>query len=207
MSLSTINQSEASVPTSDKNIADAAAQAPMSEAATLVRMALVSPAHARELFPKFRLTRLVATRFDMDDGDAAAFASIINNKLLDPFRAIQRPFDYHLRNIIWSYRLGNLFSDDGPGLHHHAIRPTGYDFDHGEVIAAAMEQWRADYRAMNAQRQMLTASILWLYRAGPDNRWLRRVPCTWHAADAIDCMRRTGALDDWGRLIALYPGW
>lgn len=178
-----------------------------SEAFALMRMALVSPQHAKERFPDFRLTRLVTARLDMDDTDAVVFANIIDRELLDPFRTIQRPFDYHLRNIIRNYRLGALFSDDGPGLHHHAVRPTGYDFDRGEVVAAGMEQWRADYRAMNTERQMLAASILWLYRAGPDNRWLRRVPCTWHAVDAIAHLRRAGALGNWGGLITLYPGW
>jgi hypothetical protein len=33
---------------------------------------------------------------------------------------------------------------------------------------------RADYRAMTAAQQMLAASIIWLYRGGKDNRWLRR---------------------------------
>ncbi len=74
-------------------------------------------------------------------------------------------------------------------------------------MRGAWKGGRADYRAMTAAQQMLAASIIWLYRGGKDNRWLRRVPCTWHAADAIDEMRRRDALADWGRLIPLYPGW
>lgn len=70
-----------------------------------------------------------------------------------------------------------------------------------------MEQWRADYRHMPEERQMMAASIVWLYRAGKDNVWLRRVPCTWHAADAIVCLEAVGAFEDWARLYALYPGW
>ena len=54
---------------------------------------------------------------------------------------------------------------------------------------------------------MMAASIIWLYRAGKDNVWLRRVPCTWHAADAIDRLNAAGAFGDWARLYALYPGW
>jgi hypothetical protein len=84
---------------------------------------------------------------------------------------------------------------------------TGYDYHADAVDAWGMERWRADYRAMTAVQQMLAASIIWLYRGGKDNRWLRRVPCTWHAADAIDEMRRRDVLADWGRLISLYPGW
>jgi hypothetical protein len=70
-----------------------------------------------------------------------------------------------------------------------------------------MAQWRANFREMSDERQMIAASIVWLYRAGKDNVWLRRVPCTWHAADAIKCMSATNVLTDWARLYALYPGW
>ena len=52
-----------------------------------------------------------------------------------------------------------------------------------------MDQWRADYRAMPNVRQMMAASIAWLYGAGENNVWLRRVPCTWHATAAIACLR------------------
>ena len=70
-----------------------------------------------------------------------------------------------------------------------------------------MERWRADFRGMSQEQQMLAASIIWLYRAAKDNIWLRRVPCTWHAADAVDCMKSNNVLHDWARLLALYRGW
>lgn len=118
-----------------------------------------------------------------------------------------RPFDFHLRDVIARYDLGALIRDDGHAPYHHSIRPTGYDFHRDEVIPVGMEQWRADYREMPDERQMMAASIVWLYRAGKDNVWLRRVPCTWHAADAIACLVTAGAFEDWARLYALYPGW
>jgi hypothetical protein len=58
-----------------------------------------------------------------------------------------------------------------------------------------------------ALQSAAAASVIWLYRAGKDNVWLRLVPCTWHAGDAIERMRSTGLLSDWARLFALYPGW
>ena len=116
-------------------------------------------------------------------------------------------FNNHLRDAIVRFGLTSLFCDNGPGRHHHAIRPTGYDYHADAVDAWGMERWRADYRAMAEAQQMLAASIIWLYRGGKDKRWLRRVPCTWHAADAIDEMRRRDVLTDWGCLISLYPGW
>jgi hypothetical protein len=36
---------------------------------------------------------------------------------------------------------------------------------------------------------------------------LTRLPSTWLAADAVAALLEAGALRDWGRLVALYPGW
>lgn len=177
------------------------------EPLALIELALRAPETAKQCYPNYRLTRLVASRLELDDADMALLAAILGLRLCEPASGVPRPFDHHLRHMIFAYGLGALFSDNGPGAHHHAIRPIGYDFHCDEVIPIGMEQWRADYRAMSDERQMLAASILWLYRAGKDNCWLRRVPCTWHAADAIDHMKATGVLADWARLFALYPGW
>jgi uncharacterized protein YyaL (SSP411 family) len=76
------------------------------------------------------------------------------------------------------YRLEQLFDDDGPTPYHQAIRSAGYDFAQDMAIPREMERWRANYRAMSEDRQMLAASIVWLFRAGKDSVWLRRVPCT-----------------------------
>lgn len=177
------------------------------EPLALIELALRSAEEARARFPGYRLTKLVASRLELDDTDVELFAAILQVNLSDPPGDVIRPFDHHLRQVIDRYELDPLFSADGPGAYHHAIRPTGYDFHYDEVIPTGMGQWRADYRAMSDERQMFAASIIWLYRAGKDNRWLRRVPCTWQAADAIDHMRSTGVLADWARLFALYPGW
>lgn len=179
----------------------------LPEPLSLIELALHAPEAAKQRYPNYRLTRLVASRLELDDADMARLAAILGSALCVPGPGVLRPFDHHLRHVIFVYGLGALFSDNGPGAYHHAIRPTGYDFHYDEVIPLGMEQWRADYRAMPDERQMLAASILWLYRAGKDNCWLRRVPCTWHAADAIDHMKATGVLADWARLFALYPGW
>lgn len=177
------------------------------EPLALIALSLQSPAAARERYPDYRLTKLVASRLELDDADMVRLTAILGIGLSDPRDDVLRPFDHHLRHVIARYDFGSLFCADGPGTYHHAIRPTGYDFHYDEVIPTAMEQWRADYRAMPDERQMLAASIIWLYRAGKDNRWLRRVPCTWQAADAINHMQSAGVLVDWARLFALYPGW
>jgi hypothetical protein len=179
----------------------------LSEPLLLISLALRSVAAAKERFPDYRLTRLVSARLELDEPDVAQLADLFGADVLRPARDALRPFDHHLRYVIVRYGLEALFCDDGYAPYHHAIRPTGYDFFHDEVIPAGMEKWRADYRGMPEERQMLAASIIWLYRAGKDNVWLRRVPCTWHAVDAIARMNATGMLGDWARLYALYSGW
>lgn len=179
----------------------------LAEPLEVIRLSLVSAEATRDRFPGYRLTRLVGARLDLDDVDIGRLSDVLGVDLLRPVAGVPRPFDYHLRQVIERYDLGALFRDDGYASYHHAIRPTGYDFYRHEVIPVGMEQWRAAYRDMSDERQMIAASIVWLYRAGKDNIWLRRVPCTWHAADAVACLNAAGALANWARLYALYPGW
>ena len=54
---------------------------------------------------------------------------------------------------------------------------------------------------------MLAATIVWLYQHGADSTWLRRVPCTWSAAEALHYLRDAGCLPQWQRLVATCPGW
>jgi hypothetical protein len=179
----------------------------LAEALQVIAIGLQSAQAAKERFPGYRLTKLVTARLELDDLDMAQLSDLLGEELLRSISGAPRPFDDHLRHVIARYRMKELFSDEGPGLYHHAIRPTGYDFHGGEVIPLGMEQWRAYYRAMPDERQMLAASIIWLCRGAKDNTWLRRVPCTWHAGDAIAHMQAAGVLGDWARLFALYPGW
>jgi hypothetical protein len=173
----------------------------------LLALALTDPSQAKARFPDFRLTRLVTARLDMDDEEATLFSDLANTIASQPLSYDPAQFDEHLRAVIGRIGLTPLFRDDGPGRHHHAVRPSGCDYKADKVDAWGMERWRADCRAMSTARQMVAASIIWLYRGGKDSRWLRRVPCTWHAVDALCEMRRSGVLPEWGRLISLYPGW
>src|SRR3984957_16158957 len=184
-------------------------QAPrdLAEPLAVVQLALRSPGEAKARLPRYRLSRLVASRLQSDDLDMESFSKILKPDPVNPSIEQRRPFDCQLRHVIWRYNLRSLFSDDGPGPHHHAIRPTGYDFRSDAVIPTDMERWRADYRGMANHRQMLAASIIWLYRGGKDNCWLRRVPCTWHVVDALHDLRSAGVIADWGWLFVLYPGW
>ena len=152
-----------------------------------------------------RLSKLVAQRFDMDSDEALRFALACGGELAATEGP--EPFDRHLRTVISRYGLTSLFRDAGPGRHHHAIKPTGYDDDVDAVIPEAMARWRATYRALPEPHQIIAATIIWLYRGGPDTVWLRRVAVAWPAADAVALLRAADALADWGLLVALYPGW
>jgi hypothetical protein len=173
----------------------------------LLALSAFDSSRAKERFPEYRLTQLVLARLDMTDSEATVFADFTDAMPWGPNFFGLAPFYDHLRASIERFALAPLFASDGPGRHHHAIRPRGYDYYADAVDPTGMERWRADYRAMTPAQQMLAASIIWLYRGKKDNCWLRRVPCTWHAADAIEEMRRRGALASWGRLVMLYPGW
>jgi hypothetical protein len=173
---------------------------------TLLSLATSDPVGAKERFPDYRLTQLVLTRFDMNDVEASVFIDLTEATAPESVPG-GTPFNDHLRTSIDRFALTELFRDDGPGRHHQAIQPTGYNYYVDAVDATAMEKWRADYRAMSPAQQMFAATIIWLYRGGKDNRWLRRVPCMWHAVDAVGEMRRSDILADWGTLVSLYPGW
>lgn len=173
---------------------------------TLLSLASSDPVGAKERYPGYRLTRLVLARFDMDEMEASVFIDLTEATAPEKVLGGQ-PFNDHLRASIDRFALTDLFCDDGPGRHHQTIRPNGYDYHFDAVDAATMEKWRSDYRAMSPTQQMFASTIVWLYRGGKDNRWLRRVPCTWHAVDAVVEMQRNDTLADWGLLVALYPGW
>jgi hypothetical protein len=87
------------------------------------------------------------------------------------------------------------------------MTPRGYNRETGAIIEAEMMQWRSDYRSLAPERQMLAATIVWLYQHGADSTWLRRVPCTWSAIEALDYLRDADCLAQWQRLVATCPGW
>jgi hypothetical protein len=180
---------------------------PISEPISLIGQASESSATAALKYPGYRFSKLVLARLDTDDADISDLGALLDADLLSPVEMRPPLFDQQLRHLISNWTLGALFREDGVGTYHHVIRPRGYDFDSDAVIPVEMERWRADYRMMEPVRQMIAASIVWLYRGIDDNRWIRRIPSTWHAADAIQCLKHGSALVDWARLFALYPGW
>jgi hypothetical protein len=154
-----------------------------------------------------RLTQLVVARFDMDVVEARVFLDCCGAVHVPVQQKADAEFHVQLRRVIDRYKLGCLFVDDAPGQDHHTIRPRGYDYVVDAVHPKDMETWRADYRDMRSVQQIFAASIIWLYRGGKDRVWLRRVPCTWPATEALRTLRESDALSDWGLLLFLFPGW
>jgi hypothetical protein len=173
----------------------------------LIEAALADPGNAEESHPGYRLQRLVTLRLDMDEVEIGKLADLTGVAAKPLAVNADALFDENLRAAMARAGLWPLFEESGPGLHHQAIRPTGYLYHFDEVDALGMEAWRAYYRSMAPARQMLAASIIWLFRGRKDKTWLRRVPCAWHAAQGIAEMRRAGLLQDWAKLIVRYPGW
>lgn len=112
-----------------------------------------------------------------------------------------------LQQAIRQLRLFGLFDRTQDGDYHRSICPAAYSERTGEHYPKEMARWRADFRAMFPEQQMMAATIVWMYRAGPDSIWLRRVPCTWKASEALHYMHDTGNLSIWLQLVANYPGW
>lgn len=157
-------------------------------------------------FDHIRLSAVVYQCLDMDLSEAKLLFALAGES---PAQTEQSPqaFNKVLQEVLYRYRLQNLFCAGQSGEHHRGITPTGYNELTGDIYAEEMAKWRADFRAMAPERQMMAATIIWLYQSGPDNTWLRRVPCTWRASEALNYLQDADCLRDWLRLLATYPGW
>jgi hypothetical protein len=178
----------------------------------VVAMALASPTFARGWFPKVRLVDVVARAPSMDGAEKRALAAVCGASVegLPEGSGRARAFAAHLLDVITRYELDAFFTrEPDRAVIGIDVRPRGIDrrTDADAVDPKAMTEWRRAFKALPAVRQMMVATILCLYRGEADKLWLARLPSTWHAADAVATLAEAGALRDWGRLVALYPGW
>lgn len=168
---------------------------------------LISPSLCKGKLPEMSLARLIEKRADMDGAEIAAFAYLCGMSFVPAFNCRRSLFALRLHDVIEKYHLWSLYdhfpSHPAQGID---IKPTGYDWDlHKEKDILS---WRQSYRALPEHQQMIAASIMWLYTGGAGAKtWMDRCPRKWHAADAISAMKEKGALQDWARMVALYPGW
>lgn len=153
-----------------------------------------------------RLDRLVKRLLDLDDHEARKLDALSGaDSAL--FSRDPRSFHVVLQQAIRELRLHRLFVPTNEGEDHRSICPSAVNERTGEHDPKEMARWRSDYRAMAPERQMMAATIIWLYQSGPDSTWLRRVPCTWRVAEALHYMQDAGSLWLWLRFVARYPGW
>ena len=176
-----------------------------TEPAALVAMAIAHPVFARDRFPKMKLVNLIVKRPSMDWREIWALALACGVDDIDVFDSA-KPFYAHLIDVIERYDFNELFGRD-PDTKGNDIRPRGYVWSNSDDDPPAMKAWRQTFKRLPLAKQKMAATILWLYRGAEDKYWFTRMPCGWHAADAIPVIRDAGYLNDWGRLVALYPGW
>lgn len=178
----------------------------------LVGYSIVSPAVAQGRFPKYSFLDLVRNRPAMDGIEARALAAVCGVELKGPFWGNPEPFGQHLWEVIEHYELGDFFERTerwGSRGDHYLMRPRGFDWNDPDrlEIPGALTKWRTAYKKATPVRQLMTATVLQLYRQGDDPYWMVRVPKKWHASEGISILYDAGALPDWARLYALYPGW
>lgn len=155
---------------------------------------------------ELRLDRLVMLLLDIDEPEARELEQLLPASP-HAFARSAPGFHWALLDAIRDLRLHKLFCASSQGEFHRSVCPAAYDERAGEIHPLEMEQWRAEFRAMAPERQMVAATVIWLYQSGSDSTWLRRVPCSWRADEALHYLFDTGALAPWIRLIARFPGW
>jgi hypothetical protein len=176
----------------------------------VVAMAIASPTFARGRFPKLRLVDVVAKAPLMDGREQRALARVCGANIDSlPEGSGRAPaFAAHLVAVIARYEVGAFFTRvSDRAVNSIDVRPRGIDWRTEQVDADEMREWRRRYKAQMPVRQMSVATIICLYRGEADRTWLSRLPSSWHAADAVAALLEAGALSDWGRLVAMYPGW
>lgn len=177
--------------------------------------ALISPSFARGRFPKFTFIDLIQKRPSMDETEVCALANLCGTEVTPPFWGNPEPFGVFLWEVIERYDLNLFFervSDQsryGSKGDHYLMRPRGFDWADPEEkeIPGALGKWREAYRKLPPVRQLMVATVLQLYMQRKDSYWMVRVPKGWNAAEGISILRSHGALADWAKLYALYPGW
>lgn len=175
-----------------------------TEPVAAIAFAMVSPAFSRGRFPKMKLIDLVTKVPCMDGSEAVALAALVGVDI-PPYRD-PHLFNEHLHDLIKRYELGEFFLTGQKPVQGIDVRPRGVDWTNWKTNATEMAAWRRAYKDLAPSRQMLVATVMWLYRAR-DKTWMQRLPSSWHAADSIVILKKAGFLRDWCKLAALYPGW
>jgi hypothetical protein len=176
------------------------------EALALVSAATTSGQDVGHRFREVRLSTLVARLLDMDAVESGRLHVLVTGEHR-PIDRTPAAFYNVLQQTLLRYRLHAFFCNDAAGEHHRSVVPSAYNERTGEVVGTEMARWRENFRALAPEKQMIVATIIWLYQGGPDSTWLRRVPCTWRAIEALQYLHDSGDLKAWVGLLVTYPGW
>lgn len=170
-----------------------------------IRHGLLPPESVSARLEGLKLESLVLGLLDLDESEATQIESLSGSEA----RPNRCPEDFYetLQRTIRQLRLFSLFGRTHDGEYHRSIGPAAYNEPTDKRYPEDMARWRANFRGMTPEQQMMAATIIWLYRGGADSIWLRRVPCTWKATEALHYMQDAGCLALWLQLIARYPGW
>src|SRR5262249_44272403 len=96
-------------------------------------------------------------------------------------------FAAHLLDVISRYELEAFFlRDPSQSINGIDVRPRGFDYRTSQVDAPAMAEWRRAYKALPPARQMMVATIIWLYRGEPDKTWLAEMNKTKSSRTGIE---------------------
>ncbi|CAI9898881.1 TPA: hypothetical protein NH684_002288 [Pseudomonas aeruginosa] len=183
--------------------------------AALAAYAAVNPTFAAGRFPGYTLTSLVDKVPSMDYAEYAALSLVCGADIpsFEGWDARAFIFGQAAWQIVEKYELQGCFErqsvrDPVPGDHYN-MRPRGYNWggDH-EAIPDALKSMRKCYRAMTPVQQVMTLTVMHLYRQGKDKFFLTGgCPTKIMAADALHVLREQGALPDWAHLVTHYAGW
>jgi len=183
--------------------------------AALVAYAAVNTTFAAGRFPGLTLTDIVdkVPCMDAEEYTALALACGAEAPTFESSHHRLEAFGQTLLAIVDTYELHGCFETVKPygsvGL-HHTVRPIGFDWaGDWEPVAPRLKAMRKSYRAMTPLQQVMTLTVLHLYRQGKDRLFLvGGCPTKILAADAMYILQSNGqAAADWGRLVSHYAGW
>jgi hypothetical protein len=172
----------------------------------LIAMVAKSSGQPPQCLESVKLEHLVVRSLDITFPEAMLLANMSRKR---PCGVQRTPEAFYkgLREAIRACGLWQLFTRVEEAEWHRSIVPAAYNQRTGEVHPVEMATWRAYFRTMPPECQMMAATIVWLYRGGDDSIWLRRVPSSWRALEALNYMRDADVFHLWLNLITNYSGW
>lgn len=178
----------------------------------LVGYALTAPDLAHEYFPKYTFVQLLQGVSRLDSVECESLAALCGVKEERNWNQRHpKEFGRQLWHVIDRYDLHAFFQrvekPYGDAGEHFYMRPRGFAWPAHDEIPADLKQWQKDYRAASPLRQVMAATVVYLYNDMAHKYWMVRVKKDWHPADAVEILRAECALEDWGRLYTLYSGW